>query len=357
MTTQINGSRIERDARFDEFLKVLRREGSPAYLPFYEHFASPGFMASRVPEMAEVTARDDQERYYKLYAEFYLSLGYDCIPLEIPLSFGKIERRPSEHQSEKGVCIESMADFEALAWPDEEAPINLEPFEIVGSVIPDHIKIIGGVCGGPYEAVTLDLLGVMGLSYALVDMPDVVDAVFGKLQTLYTNANRQLAAMDCIGATRQGDDLGFKTGTFMPPDMLREHVFPIYKAMVDEAHGQGKPFILHSCGQLAEVYEDLIGCGIDAKHSYEDQITPVWEFQAQYGDRITPLGGLDVDTVCSSDEQTLRAYTRSAVEKCWGEGKYWALGTGNSLADYIPLENYLVVLDEGQKTASRCRAT
>jgi len=286
-----------------------------------------------------------------------LSLGYDCIPLEIPLSFGKIERRPSEHQSEKGVCIESMADFEALAWPNEEAPINLEPFEIVGSVIPDHIKIIGGVCGGPYEAVTLDLLGVMGLSYALVDMPDVVDAVFGKLQTLYTNANRQLAAMDCIGATRQGDDLGFKTGTFMPPDMLREHVFPIYKAMVDEAHGQGKPFILHSCGQLAEVYEDLIGCGIDAKHSYEDQITPVWEFQAQYGDRITPLGGLDVDTVCSSDEQTLRAYTRSAVEKCWGEGKYWALGTGNSLADYIPLENYLVVLDEGQKTASRCRAT
>ncbi|MBT7065326.1 MAG: hypothetical protein HN919_03410 [Verrucomicrobia bacterium] len=356
MTTRINGPRIERDARFDEFLKVLRREGTPAYLPFYEHFASPGFMVSRVPEMAEAKEQGDRERYYKLYAEFYLSLGYDCIPLEIPLSFGKIERKASDHQSEKGACIESMDDFESLAWPDEESPINLDAFEIVGSAIPDHIKIVGGVCGGPYEAATQQLLGVMGLSYALMDMPDVVQAVFGKLQTLYTNANRQLATMDCIGATRQGDDLGFKTGTFMPPDMLREHVFPIYKAMVDEAHGQGKPFILHSCGQLAEVYEDLIECGIDAKHSYEDQITPVWDFLAQYGDRITPLGGLDVDTVCSADEETLRAYTRSAVEKCWGEGKYWALGTGNSLADYIPLENYLVVLDEGQKTARRCRA-
>jgi hypothetical protein len=180
----------------------------------------------------------------------------------------------------------------------------------------------------------------MGLSFALLDSPDLVTAVFRKLMSLYVTANRALAAMDCVGATRQGDDLGFKTGTFMPPDMLREHVFPIYAAMANEAHAQGKPFVLHSCGQLAEVYEDLIDCGIDAKHSFEDQITPVWEFQAQYGDRITPLGGLDVDTVCRSDEQSLRTYTRNVVEKCWGEGKYWALGTGNSLADYQPLENY-----------------
>jgi uroporphyrinogen decarboxylase len=345
MNVVTTGKRIERETDFSEFLKVLRREGRPAYLPFYEHFADRAFMASRIPEMKSAKGA----RYWELYAEFYVGLGYDCVPLEIPLSFGRIERKPSMYQSEAGVCIESMADFEKLAWPDEDHPVNLEPFDIVGSVIPDHMKIVGGVCGGPYEAVTLNLLGVMGLSYALADQPDLVSAVFGKLKTLYTNANRQLAAMSCIGATRQGDDLGFKTGTFMPPEMLREYVFPIYAAMAGEAHAQEKPFVLHSCGQLAEVYEDLIRCGIDAKHSFEDQITPVWEFQARYGDRITPLGGLDVDTVCRSDEKALRAYTRRVVERCWGEGKYWALGTGNSLADYIPLENYLVVVDEALK--------
>lgn len=350
MTACINGLRIEREVHFDEFLKVLRRKGRPAYLPFYEHFASPGFMASRIPEMAEAKGA----RYWELYAEFYLGLGYDCIPLEIPLLFGKIERTPSEHHSEAGTCIKSMADFDSLPWPDEECPLNLEPFEIVGSVLPDHIKIVGGVCGGPYEKATIGLLGVMGLSFALCDNPELVTAVFRKLRKLYTNANRKLAAMDCIGATRQGDDLGFKTATFMPPDMLREHVFPIYRAMAHEAHQQDKPFILHSCGQLAEVYEDLIDCGIDAKHSFEDQITPVWEFQEQYGDRITPLGGLDVDMVCRADEHSLRTYTRNVVEKCWGEERYWAVGTGNSLADYIPLENYLVVLDEAQKVTLGC---
>ena len=53
MTTCINGVRIERETNFNEFLKVLRREETPAYLPFYEHFASPGFMASRIPEIAK----------------------------------------------------------------------------------------------------------------------------------------------------------------------------------------------------------------------------------------------------------------------------------------------------------------
>ena len=68
----------------------------------------------------------------------------------------------------------------------------------------------------------------------------------------------------------------------------------------------------------------------------------------QYGKRITALGGLDVDVICRSDEATLRAYTRKAVEACWSDG-YWALGTGNSLTDYMPVQNYLTVVDEARK--------
>ena len=38
------------------------------------------------------------------------------------------------------------------------------------------------------------------------------------------------------------------------------------------------------------------------------------------------------------------------IEQCFADG-YWALGTGNSLTDYMPVENYLAVLDEGMKIA------
>ena len=72
------------------------------------------------------------------------------------------------------------------------------------------------------------------------------------------------------------------------------------------------------------------------------------DFKARYGNRITALGGLDVDVICRAEEQELREYTRRKIEACWADG-WWALGTGNSLTDYMPVERYMMVLEEGMR--------
>ena len=195
------------------------------------------------------------------------------------------------------------------------------------------------------------LLGTVGMSYLLADDPELVEMVFARVGGLHISADRQLATMDSICALRQGNDLGFKTSTFLSPELLRKLVFPTYKAMVEHAHSHGKPFILHSCGNLAEVYDDLIDdCKIDGKHSFEDAIMPVSEFKRQYGERVTALGGLDVDVICRAGEAELRRYVRKCVEECFADG-YWALGTGNSLTDYMPVESYMMALEEGRAVA------
>ena len=75
---------------------------------------------------------------------------------------------------------------------------------------------------------------------------------------------------------------------------------------------------------------------------------PVADFKRRYGRRITPLGGLDVDVICRSSEKELRAYARRIIDECFADG-WWALGTGNSLTDYMPVENYMMVLSEGRR--------
>ena len=70
------------------------------------------------------------------------------------------------------------------------------------------------------------------------------------------------------------------------------------------------------------------------------------EFKCRYGRRVTALGGLDVDMVCRSGEDELRRYVRDKIETCFEDG-HWALGTGNSLTDYMPVANYVLVLEEG----------
>lgn len=345
--------RSKREPDFAQFLKAVRREGVPDHLPFYEHLASEGFIARRTgTRFDEMTQAD--EGYWKIYVDFWLGMGYDCVPMEImPNNFNLPDH--SHHGgdsrgSEARVVFRTMEDVERFPWPDAADPIDFRPFEIVASLLPRGARIVGGVCAGPYEWAST-MLGVEGMAYAIADCPEMVEEVFRRIGALHRSAVRTLATMEGIGALRQGDDLGFKTSTFLSPDQLRQYVFPIYRDMAAEAHAHDKPFILHSCGNLAEVYEDLIEyCHIDAKHSFEDVIMPVGEFKRLYGERITPLGGLDVDMICRASEAELRAYARRMIEQCFADG-HWALGTGNSLTNYMPVENYLIVLDEGMNAA------
>lgn len=341
-----------RQPDFEQFLRVLKRDKRPLHLPFYEHIASPLFITGMTGKpFDKMTPEDDA--YWPMYVDFWMSMGYDEIPLEIvpnlPLRQHENTAGKLSHGSESTVCIRTMEDFERYPWPEVSKPLEFVHFERVAALLPDGMKIVGGVSAGPYEWVSF-LMGVEGLALAIYADPDLVTVMFDKIRELHLSALRQIASMEAIGTLRQGDDLGFKTSTFLSPAHLRQYVFPIYMEMANIAHSAGKPFILHSCGNLAEVYEDLIACGIDAKHSFEDVIQPVYEFKQQYGNRITALGGLDVDQICRLVETALRAYTRETVEQCFADG-FWALGTGNSLTNYMPVENYLVVLDEGMKVA------
>ncbi len=340
--------RLDREPDFGQFLKVLKREEKPSHLPFYEHLASPGFIADRTETKYDKMDPGSDEAL-KIYVDFWLGMGYDCIPMErplrLPLNTGEGNDGALSHGSEAQAVITNREDYEKYPWPDESDPMDFTDFEKVAGMIPDGVKIVGGVCMGPYEWAS-SMLGTIGMSYMLADDPELVGMVFKRIGALHAASNRIFAQMDVIGAHRQGDDLGFNTATFLQPELLREFVFPAYKEMADIAHAAGRPFILHSCGNLKMVYEDIIACGVDAKHSYEENIMPVGEFKKKYGSRITPLGGLDVDFICRNSKEDIRKYTIKCIEECFYDG-YWALGTGNSLPDFMPVDNYITVLETG----------
>ena len=86
---------------------------------------------------------------------------------------------------------------------------------------------------------------------------------------------------------------------------------------------------------------------IDALHSFEENCCPITEYKRKYGEKIALLGGVDMDKLGRMSESDLREYVRSILEVCM-PGRY-ALGSGNGIANYIPVKNYLAMLDEGLK--------
>ena len=82
--------------------------------------------------------------------------------------------------------------------------------------------------------------------------------------------------------------------------------------------------------------DDLIDdVRIDGKHSFEDQIVPPQEAKSRWGDRISILGGIDMDFLCRQDEGAIRQRTRETLEACQPGGGY-CLGTGNTRRQLHP---------------------
>lgn len=159
--------------------------------------------------------------------------------------------------------------------------------------------------------------------------PEVIKEITGKdLPSLY-----------------EGDDMGYKCSTLLSPTDTKERILPEYKPIVDLVHSYNKPFLLHSCGKIFDVMDDLIEkVGIDAKHSNEDQIAafPVWV--EKYGDKIGNFGGIDVDVICNYSKPELKEYFLDIIEKCKNHGGI-AVGTGNSIPAYVPADKYLNMIE------------
>ena len=195
---------------------------------------------------------------------------------------------------------------------------------------------------------TYELLGLEGMSYLIHDDPNLVEAVFNKVGKVICEFYRNLADLEGVGGFFQGDDLGYKTSTIISPALLRKLVLPWHRKLAALAHSYGGMYWLHSCGNLTEIENDLIDdVKIDALHSFQDTIIPIHEFKERSGERVAALGGIDVDILCRASETGLRSYVRTALEKCMPYR--YTLGSGNTVANYVPVRNYLIMMDEGAR--------
>ena len=85
--------------------------------------------------------------------------------------------------------------------------------------------------------------------------------------------------------------------------------------------------------------------GIDAKHSNEDQIAPMSEWVARYGDRIGNFGGIDTDHLVRMEREELVQLVSDIYRLAESKDGGFAIGSGNSIPDYVDPERYLVMID------------
>ncbi|MGN0980266.1 MAG: uroporphyrinogen decarboxylase family protein [Candidatus Avoscillospira sp.] len=327
-------------------LEAAARNRDTGWIPLYEHLIGDGVIGAVMgTDLTGLLTGDSRDRleYFRIYCESFKKMGYDTVSWEGTIG----ETMPGSGalgRHVKGV-IQTREDFEAYPWdtlPDRYFETYGQCFEALREALPAGMKAVGGVGNGIFECVQ-DLVGYEDLCYMRVDDPELYEDLFRKVGEnnlkIWQRFLREYGDIYCV--CRFGDDLGFKSNTLLPAEEIRTLVIPQYRNIVDAVHQTGKPFLLHSCGQIFGVMDDLIrDAHIDAKHSNEDQIAPFPVWVEKYGDKIGNFGGIDTDAVCRLDKASLREYITDVVQKCTGHGGF-AFGSGNSIPDYVPVENYL----------------
>ena len=341
---------------------ILRR-GTPRRVHVMELFLDGEVQTALCARfgLLEGLAADDPYVAEKRTIRLQRFLGYDYVRqwvegLAMPLRRMVVEDAPGALSRQAGRSyvdeargpITTWEEYERYPWP-QAAQFSARALEWYERNLPDDMCVIG--CGGfAHFAEHLTwLMGYETLCYALVDNRDLVRTIADRLLEINVALIERMLEFPRVKIIWGSDDMGFRGATLISPADLREFVLPAHRRMAEMAHAAGRPYLLHSCGNLTQIMGDLIeDVGIDAKHSFEDTIEDVREAKRSYGQRIALLGGIDLDFLCRAPEADVRRRVRDTLDVCLPGGGY-CLGTGNSVANYVPLENYLAMLDEGRR--------
>jgi uroporphyrinogen decarboxylase len=342
------------EPNIDRLITSLRR-GKPDRVPLIELAVDPEIITALrggEPLLWDDGFDAEQARSFaRDHNAFWRRLGYDYVRVSPRVVF-ELTRVATDDSAELSQgkrqwadshrgAVETEEDYERYPWPTltEE---DLCSTRAVLSELPENMGAIGW-SGGIFEFAS-QLVGMERFFTAIYEAPELIKAVIDRVAEFIYETFRVFCGMDEVRAIWLGDDLGSRNATLVSPDTLRELIFPWYRRYAELAHESDRPFMLHSCGNLTAVMDDLIDTGVDAKHSYEDIIMPVEEVKRRWGDRLAVLGGVDVDLLSRAGEDEVCHRTETILHACSGDGGY-ACGSGNSIANYVKPENYLAMLE------------
>ena len=143
----------------------------------------------------------------------------------------------------------------------------------------------------------MDLFGMESYMVKMYTHPEIVQAVTDHVCEFYYEANERFfaAAGDLVDGFFFGNDFGTQRDLICSPEQFDEFIMPWFRKFTDQAHAHGYQAILHSCGAIHKVIDQLIDAGVDCLHPLQARAANMGAdtLATDFKGRIAFLGGID----------------------------------------------------------------
>lgn len=299
--------------------------------------------------------------YYKQYYEFYRKVGLDLVTSIVSLfprtfldegksvdEYGRVMR--SEVYEKDGTVIngyvgghfKSFEDFENWEPLDPHWEARLNHFKVGREIQKElnneifSIPAVGALMECSWESFGLETFS------KILARPKQAKKVFDSRGEFTLEVVKILAENDAQ-LILLWDDYGFKNGIFMSPSNYRKYVFPWIKKICNAAHKQDCKILLHSDGDLLEIFEDIIECGVDVLNPVESTTAnpdyDIFKLNEKYGDKISFAGNLSPIMLAMGEISEIEADAKRLIREVAPGGGY-IFSSGHSINPAVTLDRF-----------------
>jgi len=352
--------------------KYSMQSVGPIFKAMYYLFMGSSKLASKVLiglMSKKIALRANLKNIDKLYAQVGIDLSIISLAL-YPVTFNKtgyvdeyarimeFKKNPEDGMSidyYTGGVLKELEDFKAFyeKYPlDPDAPIRKNAYTVAKEYEAKRkgqlyfIPAIMGMMEASWEG-----FGLENFSRLLTKRKEIKE-IFDQRGQFAVELARRIIEWGETGAILIFDDYGYKKGLFMSPKNYRDFIFPWLTKICDVAHNGGLKVILHSCGDIYSVLEDIIKSGVDAIHPIEPTTANpdynIFKLKEKYGDKLCFIGNVSPQDLSDKDPETIRNYTKELLKRV-APGGGFILSSGHSINPAVKLENFLAMREVLEK--------
>ena len=229
-------------------------------------------------------------------------------------------------------------------FPAAELPERFD--DVAERISANEGRFIVATVGDLFERATF-MRGVGAFLEDIAARPRFVEELLDGILDFVLRTEERMLGLP-VDATFLSDDYGHQDRLAISPRDWRRLIKPRLAEVLGRAKGRGKATMLHSCGHIEDIVQDLIEIGLDILHPTQPEANDIFELKRRYGRDITFCGGVGTQRLLpSATPAQVRDEVRQ-LKQVMGKGGGFILAPGITIQHDAPVENVLAMIEEAQ---------